>query len=103
MLRVAACRTTERRLRVSGLIHDAILLEATSDQIDQAVAECQTAMQEASSAVLDGFSLRSDVKLVHWPDRHSDPRGAQFWITVMELIDEIRGSEAGTTCIAALH
>ena len=48
--------------------------------------ETQEAMAEASAIVLAGFRLRSDVKIVRWPDRYMDDRGREFWGRVMALL-----------------
>ena len=88
MLRVACILATERGIRVCAPIHDALLIEADTNEIDDAVAATQAAMQEASEIVLAGFRLRTDAKIVRHPDRYSDPRGARFWRTVWELIGD---------------
>ena len=44
--------------------------------------------------VLDGFRLRSDAKIVRWPDRYMDGRG-RSWGRVMELIGERREEGGG--------
>jgi hypothetical protein len=74
-------------------VHDALLIEASADAIDEAVARTQAAMAEASEVVLAGFRLRSDAKVVRWPDRYMDERGRAFWGRVMALLPE--GPEAG--------
>jgi hypothetical protein len=43
-------------------------------------------MAEASEVVLAGFRLRSDAKIVRWPDRYMDDRGRGFWTRVMGLL-----------------
>ena len=43
--------------------------------------------------VLDGFPLTSDAKLVRYPDRYMDERGAAMWNLVMGLIGEIEEVE----------
>jgi hypothetical protein len=88
MLRLACIFATERGLQVCAPIHDAILIEAPAAEIGAAVAECQSAMREASELVLPGFPLRTEAKLVHWPDRYSDRRGERMWRTVWDLIRE---------------
>ena len=60
-------------------VHDALLVEGPADAIDEVVAQTQEAMAEASEVVLDGFRLRSDAKVVRWPDRYMDDRGREFW------------------------
>ena len=63
-------------------MHDALLIEAPVEVIKQAAADCQTAMPEASSLVLSGFELRSEFKIIRYPERYSDPRGEPFWQVV---------------------
>jgi hypothetical protein len=43
-------------------------------------------MAEASERVLAEFPLRSDAKVVRWPDRYLDDRGRGFWGGVMALL-----------------
>jgi hypothetical protein len=86
MLRLACSLATERGVNVIALIHDALLIEAAIDSIDEAVAQTQAAMGEASETVLGGFRLRSKPQIVRWPDRYMDPRGQKFWDRVMRLL-----------------
>jgi DNA polymerase I-like protein with 3'-5' exonuclease and polymerase domains len=90
MLRLACCLATERGIRVCAPVHDALLVEGTVAAIDAVVVATQTAMQEASRWVLDGFELRTDAKIVRWPDRYMDPRGERMWSTVWQLVEEDR-------------
>ena len=87
MLRLVCCLATERGIRVCGPVHDALLIEASVDAIDDAVANCQAAMREASELVLDGFPLRTDFNIVRSPDRYTDPRGERFWRLVWGLLE----------------
>jgi hypothetical protein len=93
MLRLACCLATERGISVLASVHDAQLVEGSADAIDEAVARTQEAMAEASEVVLSGFRLRSDARVVRWPDRYMDDRGRAFWDRVMALLPE--ASEAG--------
>jgi DNA polymerase I len=86
MLRVASCLLTERGIRLCAPVHDAVLIEAPIAEIDDAVAACQRAMREASELVLAGFALRTEAKVVRFPDRYLDKRGETMWDTVLELI-----------------
>ena len=72
-------------------VHDAILIEAPLDVLDAHVARAQELMAEASRAVLGGFTTRTDAKIVRYPERYEDPRGAKMWADVMALIDEVEG------------
>ncbi len=91
MLRLACCLATERGIEVCAPIHDALLIEANADAIEQAVEACQAAMREASAVVLDGFELRTEAKIVCHPERYSDPRGARMWELVGNLLAESQG------------
>jgi hypothetical protein len=88
MLRLACILATESGVRVCAPIHDALLIEAAEGEIEDAVAATQAAMESASRIVLAGFPLRTEAKIVRYPDRYSDPRGEHFWRTVWELIGE---------------
>jgi DNA polymerase-1 len=88
MLRLACCLATERGIRVCAPVHDAILIEAPSADIETAVAELQECMRQASRVVLGGFELGSDAVIVRWPDRYMDERGVVMWETAMRLADE---------------
>jgi hypothetical protein len=89
ILRLACCLTTDRGINVCAPIHDAILIEAPIDEIDNSVAIACEAMAEASRIVLNGFELNTDVELVRYPDRYMDKRGRDMWFTVQEVLTEI--------------
>jgi DNA polymerase I-like protein with 3'-5' exonuclease and polymerase domains len=86
MLRLAACFATEQGLEVCALIHDAVLICAPIDRLDQDIERMQAAMAKASRIVLDGFELRTDVNVIRYPDRYQDKRGAVMWGRVTRLI-----------------
>ena len=88
MLRIASILLTEAGIRVCAPVHDALLIEAPLDDLDAAIETTQRLMRQASSIVLAGFELGSDVKVVRYPDRYMDERGTVMWNTVMKLIDE---------------
>jgi hypothetical protein len=93
MLRLACCLATERGIAVCAPVHDALLVEGPADEIETVVGETQKAMLEASRIVLDGFELRSDAKIVCYPDRYMDPRGERMWETVMGILAELPQAE----------
>lgn len=68
MLRLACCFLTEGGIRVCAPVHDALLVEAREIGIEGVVEVCQKSMAEASELVLDGFSLRTEAKVVRYPD-----------------------------------
>jgi hypothetical protein len=88
MLRFACCLATERGITVCAPVHDALLVEASAEEIDMVVTQTQAAMEEASILVLPGFPLRTEAKIVRHPERYLDPRGVQMWKTVQSLLQE---------------
>mgnify|MGYP000906766904 CR=1 FL=1 len=88
MLRLACSLATEQDIMVCAPVHDALLIESASDEIDITVARTQAAMAAASRTVLAGFELRSEVKVIHWPDRYMDERGVRMWDIVMNILNE---------------
>jgi DNA polymerase-1 len=93
MLRIACCLATERGVSVCAPVHDALLIEAPLDQIDDAVATTRGVMAEAAAAVLGpGVWIDTDVDIVRYPDRYSDPRGQVMWDRVMVLLNRATSS-----------
>jgi hypothetical protein len=87
MLRLGSSLATERGIEVCAPVHDALLVEGQANQIEEVVARTQAVMEEASKIVLDGFPLRTDAKIVRYPERYEDERGQKMWETVMGLLD----------------
>lgn len=87
MLRLACCLATEQGICVVAPVHDAVLIEAPLDCLDSEVLRMQSIMEEASEIVLSGFALRSDAKLIRYPERFSDERGTGMWATVNKLLE----------------
>lgn len=89
MLRLACCLATEAGVTVCAPVHDAVLIEASEDEIESDVFRMQGFMRQASEIVLDGFPLRTDAKIIHHPDRYLDSRGITMWEHVSMLLAEI--------------
>jgi DNA polymerase I-like protein with 3'-5' exonuclease and polymerase domains len=87
MLRLTCCFLTEAGVQVCAPVHDAVLVEAPSDDIEQLVAVCQRKMEQASACVLPGFTLRTEAKVVRYPERYMDPRGQAMWDVIFGLLD----------------
>ena len=88
MLRLACCLGTERGICVCAPVHDALLIEAGAENIDAAVDDTRRVMAEASRIVLSGFELRTDVKIVRYPDRYMDSRSQAMWNMVMNILSQ---------------
>ncbi|HKD77836.1 MAG TPA: DNA polymerase, partial [Ktedonobacterales bacterium] len=88
MMRIACCLGIERGVEICAPVHDAFLISATIDNIDAAVVTMQEAMAEASRAVLDGFELGADAKVLRHPDRYMDdrPGSQEMWDRIWQLV-----------------
>lgn len=86
MLRLACIFAIERGVKVCAPVHDAILIEAPEAEITHAVAVANDAMARASRAVLDGFELRADVRVLRYPERLIEPRGELMWQRVVHAL-----------------
>jgi hypothetical protein len=91
ILRVACIMAVRHGIRLLAPVHDAVLIEAPIDRIDTDVALMREIMRRASRVVLNRdasgtIELRTDYKIVRYPDRYSDKRGAKIWDEVVELL-----------------
>ena len=89
MLRLACCLALKQGIRVCAPVHDAILIEAPLTKLEEAVATAHQAMSDASAAVLEGFRLRAEAKVVRYPDRYMDRRGIKMWKTVWGILKRL--------------
>ena len=87
MLRLAACMATEAGLRVCAPVHDALLLEAPLDRLDEDIERLKGIMTEASRMVMGSLPCRVDAEIVRYPDRYRDEGGGEMWDRVMALLD----------------
>ena len=93
MLRLACCLTTERGISVCAPNHDALLIEAPIAELEAAICRTRQFMAEASATVLDGFELRTDVRVIYAPDRWTDQRGEAVWSAVQQAIANNTGPD----------
>jgi DNA polymerase I len=90
MMRIAAVAATEAGIEVCAPIHDAFLIAAPLERLDEAVARMQALMTRAGEAVTGGLPIRTEAKVIRWPDRYMDERGEAMWQKVMRLLDEVQ-------------
>ena len=86
MLRMAACMGTEAGLRICAPIHDALLLEAPLERLDEDVFHLRSLMVKASEMVMGTLACRVDADLVRYPDRYRDEGGGEMWDRVMKIL-----------------
>ena len=65
-------------------MHDAVLIEAPIERIEADVALMQEIMRRASRIVLNATAdgtheLRTDAKIIRYPERYTDKRGDAIW------------------------
>ena len=94
MLRVAVVKLTQLGVAICCTVHDAILVEGPDNQADQLASLVKGVWSQASQEVL-GVVLRSDATVLREGESYSDPRGAATFASVMELLVEAEGEEAG--------
>jgi DNA polymerase I-like protein with 3'-5' exonuclease and polymerase domains len=95
IFRLAYVWGTHHGLTLIAPVHDAVLLEAPEDRIEADAALMCKILRRASRVILnptaDGtIELRTDVKIIRYPDRFTDPRGTELWETVLKLLAERR-------------
>jgi DNA polymerase I len=93
LFRLACVWGTRHGLTLVAPVHDAVLIEAPEDRIEADVALMREIMRRASRVIFnptaDGtIELRTDVKIIRYPDRYTDRRGAELWETVLKLLAE---------------
>jgi len=86
MLRIACCQIANTGIALCAPVHDAILIESSSQDLLYSVDIARDCMELASEAVLGGFRLRIEAKLIHYPNRFLDDRTAAMWGRVQHLL-----------------
>jgi hypothetical protein len=91
ILRLAIVLAGRAGLCLLAPVHDALLIEAPIDRIEADVAKLQRIMIRASRIILNDraggtLALRSDAKIVRYPDRYADSRGVAMWEQVLKLL-----------------
>jgi hypothetical protein len=99
ILRLANIFLWERGVRVCAPVHDAVLVECADADLQDVVREVQRQMERASEYVLDGHRLRTEARLLRYPDRLLEPRGQAMWDRIIAILDRLDGRAVETTNI----
>jgi hypothetical protein len=91
ILRSATTMMYDAGIRILAMVHDAVLIEDTNARIEKSAKIAQACWTKASAEVLNGFELRSDVKIVKWPHRYVEEDAKEMWDLLMKLRKKIRG------------
>ena len=84
----------EQGVTLCAPVHDAVLIEADTELIDEEVAVTRDCMAAASTTLLDGLVIGTEAAVVTWPGRYFDERGIAMWDTVAGIVDRL-DREAG--------
>jgi len=95
ILRLAIILCVEHGIKVLAPIHDAILIEAPIDKIDEKTKKTQKIMEFASECVID-LKIHTDAKIFKYPNNFRDPRGDLMWNTIWDIIDNLDPAEKRT-------
>jgi DNA polymerase I len=90
ILRFACSIAIDQGIKVCAPVHDAILVEAPLEHLEEDVRSTQAAMAWASRIVLDGPELRIEAKLFRAPARFEDSRGAEMWNQVQGILSNLQ-------------
>ena len=86
MLRLATIYGTEAGIPICGLMHDAIAIVSPAERIEADVTSLQRCMERASERILDGYKLRVEPTIVHYPDRYMTEKGRPMWNEIMQRL-----------------
>jgi DNA polymerase-1 len=98
ILRIACILAIRHGIKLLASVHDAALIEAPIEKIEADVALMREIMRRASRVVLNAdaagtHELRTDAKIIRYPDRYTDRRGDEIWRRVLQLLDEYAQTE----------
>ncbi len=85
ILRVACYLLNEAGITIICPIHDAIMIQETSNNINSKVLDAVKIMQKASEIVI-GKPLRVEAKTIIYPDRYIDDKGKATWERVSKIL-----------------
>jgi hypothetical protein len=91
-----ACILAERRgIEIIAPVHDALMAEADLDRAEEVSAALDQVMRDASSIVLQGHELPTDVQIVRPGECYYDDRGEEMWTTVNRLLHKLKARAHG--------
>ena len=85
MMRLAAIAATEEGIEVCAPVHDAFLIAAPLDVLDEHVSRMRELMTKASLVVTGNVPIRTDAKIIRFPDRFVDEEGVDMWNLVVQM------------------
>jgi DNA polymerase-1 len=95
ILRISCILAARHGIEIVAPVHDAVLIEAPIERIEADVALMREIMRRASRIVLGKHELRTDAKIVRYPDRYRDARDEGTWDSVLGHLAEYRRKQDG--------
>jgi len=87
ILRLTCVALREAGIGLCAPVHDAVVIEAPLDRIDEDIARTTEIMQQSCRHVMRGKTCRVDADVIRFPDRFMDTkRGVKMWNAVMQSI-----------------
>ena len=81
-------------IRIVAVVHDAVLIEAPADRIDEEAVRAAVCLERASRRFLRDFALRVDTKVIHEGERFRDKRGVKVWEFIERTLRELEEGAA---------
>jgi DNA polymerase I len=89
MMRLAAIAATETGIEVCCPVHDAFVISAPTDRLEDDVGAMREIMSNAGRLVTGGLNVRTSVKIACWPKRYMDSRGEDMWGKIIGLLERL--------------
>lgn len=84
MMRIAAIGAMRAGVEVCAPVHDAFLIAAPASRLVEDVETMRDIMTKAGQVVC-GIPIRTEAKLIRYPNRYMEDRGIEMWNRVMRL------------------
>jgi DNA polymerase-1 len=89
ILRLAGILLWEAGIPIVAPVHDAFLAECAAPDLVDVADVMQRKMTQASEYVLNGSRLRTDVRIVRFPDRLIESRGLSMWNRIQSIENRV--------------
>ena len=96
ILRWTCSVAVERGIGICAPIHDAVLIEAPIDEIEDGACRMQRPCRKRRAWCSSGMEIRIDTRTVRHPDHYTDKRGTELFRRVIRLLKTLNRKRRGT-------
>lgn len=97
LLQCACISLNEKGIKVLATIHDAVVIESDICKINEDTETAKNIMEEVSSRILpNNFKIRTDAKIISYPDRFVENSGDKMWNLVLDTLMEVKQNASNT-------